>query len=132
MNFITDTQFSSLRSSLKNALLLNKKAAAAIEANDLKACLKVDQKVKWLMNDSTFREHMFDISKEVSKTLIDGPGSRSTASYAANDNLWTIGTFGSVFVDIIVSGKNFRVHLMNETNYEVKKGVYVFYVEGGE
>jgi len=122
MNFITDKQHKALKKGLTSALSNNKKAVAAIEANDLDACLKVDGMIKWKCEPSV-KPFIYDIAKALCETKIDGKGNKSTAMFAAYDGLWTIGNRGSVFIDIKVSGTAFRVH------YVVFEDERIFYVE---
>lgn len=111
MNFITDQQHRQLKSKLKRLLSINKLNVNAMARNDMQTLKKYEKDLGITMTRD-IREFGRDVAIALTKTKVDGNGQRSTAMTTAYNNLWTIGMFGSVFIDIKVKGESFRVHMM--------------------
>ena len=112
MNFITDAEAKTLENKLQSLLDHNKKNVNAMMRNDIKTLKRLESKLGFCFPDASFKQFAYDIAVALTRTKIKGNGNRSTAMTNAFDNLWTIGMFGSVFIDIKVKGNAFRVHMM--------------------
>lgn len=127
--FITDEQHKELVKRLTLCLNTNKKSMIAMKQNNIKKLLQLEKIVGFNFTDRSLMPIMINIAEALTRTRINGEGQRSTALTQSYDNLWTIGTFGSVFIDLKIKGKSIRVHL---TDDQLGKFDSVFLIENIE
>ncbi len=103
----------------KKELLLNldyvKKGVLSVLNNDLKSAKKYSNLNSLKSVEKHLRPIMFDIIKEISKTYCDeNHANKSTALTSKFNRNWTIGSFGSIFVDLIVKNQKLRVSFITK------------------
>jgi len=107
---ITTEEFKALKKDLAINLAILKKGVNAVNNNDIRTAVSCSKSHNFKYIDTDITPMMFDIITELSKTRCDDNyKTKSTAMFSQFNRNWTIGSFGSVFVDIIVKGKKLRV-----------------------
>jgi hypothetical protein len=117
MNFITDKKAKQLKKNLLNALKINKKAMDAIKNDNLPSAIYYSQKLSFRMQDDVSTSVVRDyIAPALCKTVCtDNIDNKSTASHTVFKNDWTVGCFGSVFVDLRFDFADYRIHFVDNT-----------------
>ena len=130
MTTITPQIFKSLNKQLQSALNLNKKGVYAIRDNNFQVAKFVSDNIKMQFSPSIPKDMCMICAATLLDTKINGKGERSTAMFPAYDNLWTVGSFGSVFIDIKIADDKIRVHFLTPENAEkagfAKKPTFYF------
>ena len=124
--FITDEQAKKNKKRLVECLSINKQMCLAIKQKNMEKLIRFENKVGFQFIDKSLNPLVSDIAQALTYTKIDGKGERSTALTQAYDRLWTIGSFGSIFIDIKVKGRKVRVHLIDGNNSRFQD---VFFIE---
>jgi hypothetical protein len=107
LKMITSTEYKSMKKDLIHNLKVMKKAYEATLKGDGKRALFYSSKqefrtLKSFWEDISMKQ-MQDIIKELSQTFCNEDGkTKSTALFPRFNRNWTIGSFGSIFVDIKV------------------------------
>jgi hypothetical protein len=117
---ISKTQYRQTVKILKNALNLNKRGITAVINDDYKLADEMTSKVK-ISAEKHLKDYIFHTMYQLASSEIrkDGEGS-STALCPKYNGVWTIGIFGSVFIDIRAKSENngsiksIRVHFDKE------------------
>lgn len=140
--FITKTQAIRNKKELLTALSINKKAVDLLNketttTKDFIEAQKLSKKYSFKTDDKDLVNIMFDICVELSKTFCnDNIDTKSTASFSQFNRNWTIGFLGSIFVDLLVSGKKLRVSFitkqMAKNNGYEKQFFFVESLERGD
>lgn len=113
--FITQQTAKENKKQLLSALNLNKKAVLLLKKpkntpDDFKKAMAYSSKCDFKTKEKEIVQMMFDICVELSKTYCnDDVSTKSTSLTNQYNGNWTIGSFGSIFVDLIVNGKELRV-----------------------
>ena len=124
--FITDEQALKNKKRLASCLSINKQNCLALRQNNIKKLIKFESKLGFNFTDASLRLIVTDIAEALVRTKIDGDGDRSTAMSQTYNGLWTIGTLGSIFIDLKVKGREIRVHLIEGKGSRFDN---VFYIE---
>lgn len=113
--FITQQNATENKKQLLNALSINKKGVVLLNkqnptAFDFRKAKEYSSKVDFKTKEKEIVIMMFDICVALSKTYCnDDVSTKSTALTSQYNGNWTIGSFGSIFVDLIVNDKELRV-----------------------
>lgn len=122
MTFITQKQFTQSKKELLTNLDWIRKANLAVLKNNTKMADYYSKKHTFKTADREIVNMMFDITCELIKTRCDDDiTTKSTALCPLFNRNWTIGSFGSIFVDLIVRGKQLRVSFITKSE-AVKHG----------
>lgn len=131
--FITQEIAQENKKELLSALDLNFQSVKIIlNRNRTEADLIELERLSSMIKMSTREIELKNIMSEICVSLCDTRcdddyQTKSTASQCKFNNNWTIGMFGSVFVDMEVQGKKMRIHFIKKS--ESKFGIPFFYVE---